>query len=170
MCEVSHAVKSSRGAAVPNGSGAPGQAAASPGRGGRAAPLGGWVSVVGVIEWLYLAVQAAALASAAWFFVDTARSKEVGRAHVVGVAVLEALLLAQLVTAIALVPGAAGEGKAMLFSYVVTALLVPVAALFWGSIDRSRWGIGTVACACLVVAALMLRVHQIWEYQVDVVG
>ncbi len=133
-------------------------------------PFRGWVSVVGVIEWLYLAVQATALALAAWFFVDTARSKEVGRANVVGVAVLEALLLAQLVTSIVLASGAAGDGKAMLFSYIVTALLVPVAALFWGSIDRSRWGIGTVALSCLIVAALMLRVHQIWEYQVNVVA
>lgn len=123
-----------------------------------------------MIEWLYLAVQAAALAIAAWFFVDTARSKEVGRAHVAGIGALEVLLLAQLVTSVFLVPGAAGEGKALFFSYLATALLVPLAALFWGSIDRSRWGIGTVAAACLIVAALMLRVHQIWEYQIDVVA
>ncbi|WP_026928497.1 hypothetical protein [Glycomyces tenuis] len=123
-----------------------------------------------MIEWLYLAAQAAALALAAWFFVDTARSKEVGRANVVGVGVLEVLLLAQLVTAIIVVPGAEGGGKALFFSYLVTTLLVPVAALFWGSIDRSRWGIGTVAASCLIVAALMLRVHQIWEHQIDVVA
>ncbi|MCH7229391.1 hypothetical protein L0U85_00715 [Glycomyces sp. L485] len=123
-----------------------------------------------MIEWLYLTVQAAALALAAWFFVDTARSKEVGPANVVGVGVLEVLLLAQLVTSIVLVPGASGSGKALFFSYLVTTLLVPVAALFWGSIDRSRWGIGTVAASGLIVAALMLRIHQIWEFQIDVVA
>jgi hypothetical protein len=123
-----------------------------------------------VIEWLYLAVQAAALASAAWFFVDTARSKEVGLANVIGIGVLEVLLLVQLVTSIIVVPAADGDGKALFFSYLVTALLIPVAALFWGSIDRSRWGIGTVAASCLIVAALMLRIHQIWEYQVNVGG
>ncbi len=173
MCEVSHAPKSSRGAGAANVSGASrGAVAAAVSRGPDvlSRPRRDCVSVGGVIEWLYLAAQAAALALAAWFFVDTARSKQVGRANVVGVVVLEALLLAQLVTAIVLVPGAAGDGKAMLFSYIVTTLLVPIAALFWGSIDRSRWGIGTVAFSCLIVAALMLRVHQIWEYQVDVVA
>ncbi|WP_035737087.1 hypothetical protein [Glycomyces arizonensis] len=123
-----------------------------------------------MIEWLYLTVQAAALALAAWFFVDTARSKEVDRANIVGVGVLEALLLVQLVVSIVLVPGAAGSGKALLFSYLVTTLLIPIAGTFWGSIDRSRWGIGTVAASCLIVAALMLRIHQIWEYQIDVVA
>ncbi|GAB3234547.1 hypothetical protein GCM10027447_31770 [Glycomyces halotolerans] len=122
-----------------------------------------------MIEWLYLATQAAALAIAAWFFVDTARSKRVGSANLVGVGVLEVLLLAQLVAAIALVPGAAGDGKALFFSYLVTTILVPIAAVLWGAIDRSRWGIGTVAASCLVVAALMLRLHQIWEFQIDVV-
>ncbi|WP_157930812.1 hypothetical protein [Glycomyces xiaoerkulensis] len=123
-----------------------------------------------MIEWLYLSAQAAALALAVWFFADTARSRRVGIANVVGVGVLEAVLLAQLIAALVLVPGAGGEGKALFFSYLVTALLVPVAALFWGSIDRSRWGIGTVAASCLVVAALMLRVHQIWEFRIDVVA
>ena len=123
-----------------------------------------------MIEWLYLTVQAAAVALAAWFFFDTARSKQVRLANAVGVGVLEALLLAQLVTSIVLVPGAPGEGKALFFSYLVVALLVPVAALFWGSIDRSRWGIGTVAASCLITAALMLRLHQIWEFQIDVVA
>ena len=121
-----------------------------------------------MIEWLYLATQAAALAMAAWFFVDTARSRRVGPAHLVGVGVLEALVLAQLVVAIVLVPGAGGGGKALFFSYLVTTLLVPGAAAFWGSIDRSRWGIGTLAASGLIVAALMLRVHQIWEFQIDV--
>jgi hypothetical protein len=121
-----------------------------------------------VIDWLYLAVQAAALALSAWFFVDTARSQLVAFRHLVGVAVLELLLLVQLAVSIAIVPGEAGGGKALFFSYLVTTILVPVAASFWGSIDRSRWGIGTVAASGLIVAALMLRVHQIWEVQIHV--
>ncbi|THV42979.1 hypothetical protein [Glycomyces buryatensis] len=121
-----------------------------------------------MIEWLYLGVQAAALAMSAWFFVDTYRSVQVSRRHAVGVGALEVLLLAQVVVAVVLVSGAPGGGKALLFSYMVTALLVPVIAAFWGSIDRSRWGIGTVAASGLIVAALMMRVHQIWEFQVNV--
>ncbi|SDD84376.1 hypothetical protein [Glycomyces harbinensis] len=121
-----------------------------------------------MIEWLYLVNQGAAVAMSAWFFVDTARSRQVGRRHLVGVAALEVLLLAQLAVSIAVVPGEAGDGKALFFSYLVTTLLVPVAATFWGSIDRSRWGIGTVAASGLIVAALMLRIHQIWEFQIHV--
>lgn len=121
-----------------------------------------------MIAWLYLAVQAAALGMSAWFFVDTARSRLVSRRHFVGVAVLEALLLVQLAVSIAIVPGESGGGKALFFSYLVTTAMVPVAATFWGSIDRSRWGIGTVAASGLIVAALMLRLHQIWEFQIHV--
>ncbi|MEU6857693.1 hypothetical protein AB0B28_02265 [Glycomyces sp. NPDC046736] len=121
-----------------------------------------------MIEWLYLAVQGAALAMSAWFFVETARSQRVARRHFAGIAALVALLLVQLAVSIAIVPGEAGGGKAMFFSYLVTTILVPVVASFWGSIDRSRWGIGTVAASGLVVAALMLRLHQIWTVQIHV--
>lgn len=121
-----------------------------------------------MIDWLYLAAQAAALAMSAWFFVDTARSQRLGRRHFAGVGVLEVFVLAQLVAGIAIVPGEPGGGAGLFFSYLVTALLVPVAACFWGSIDRSRWGIGTVAASGLIVAALLLRVHQIWEFQIHV--
>jgi hypothetical protein len=40
--------------------------------------------------------------------------------------------------------------------------LVPVAAAFWGLLERSRWGPAVIAVAGLVAAVLMVRLHQIW--------
>ena len=40
--------------------------------------------------------------------------------------------------------------------------IVPVAAAFWGLMERSRWGPAVIAVAGLVAAVLMVRLHQIW--------
>ena len=47
-------------------------------------------------------------------------------------------------------------------SYWAVHSLVPVAAAFWGALERSRWGPAVAAVAGLVAAVLMVRLHQIW--------
>ncbi|MFC4333970.1 hypothetical protein [Salininema proteolyticum] len=123
-----------------------------------------------MIEWLYYPALALSLALGLWFLVDTARFARPGRPHAIGIGVMEAAVLTVIVGGFARVPGAPGDEKALFFSYLVVALLVPVFAYFWGRIDRSRWGIGTVAVAPFVVAALLFRCNQIWETHINVVG
>lgn len=51
----------------------------------------------------------------------------------------------------------------LFFSYLATALVIPPAAVFWGVIEKTRWGTGVVTIAMVTVAALMLRLLGIWE-------
>lgn len=51
----------------------------------------------------------------------------------------------------------------LLFSYLATVLVVAPAAVFWGITEKSRWGTATVTLAMITVAALLLRIHGIWE-------
>ncbi|QSB05481.1 hypothetical protein [Natronoglycomyces albus] len=121
-----------------------------------------------MIDWMYYSIQALTLGIAAYLLWETYRSQLVGRTHFIALGVIEAALVVQFITALVLVIPAAGDSKALFFSYLLTAMLVLPIAAVWGSIDRSRWGIGTVAIGCLVASALLLRVNQIWDYQVNV--
>lgn len=40
--------------------------------------------------------------------------------------------------------------------------IVPVAAVGWGLLERTRWGPAVIAVAGLVAAVLIVRLHQIW--------
>ncbi|WP_133434170.1 hypothetical protein [Aeromicrobium phragmitis] len=51
----------------------------------------------------------------------------------------------------------------LFFSYLATTLVIPPAAVFWGVVEKTRWGTGVVTIAMITVAALMLRLHGIWE-------
>lgn len=48
-------------------------------------------------------------------------------------------------------------------SYLVTLVVIPPAAVLWGIAEKSRWGTGVVVVALLTVAALVARLHGIWE-------
>lgn len=48
-------------------------------------------------------------------------------------------------------------------SYLLTIVVIPVAATLWGIAEKSRWGSGVVVVAMLTVAVLAVRVEQIWE-------
>jgi hypothetical protein len=46
---------------------------------------------------------------------------------------------------------------------VITALLIPPAAVFWALIERnSRWSTVVLAVAALSIAVMLVRMHQIW--------
>ncbi|WP_025273000.1 hypothetical protein [Haloglycomyces albus] len=122
-----------------------------------------------MIDWLYYCALGVTGILTVWFLVDTARWARPGLAHAIGIGVLEIALLAVIIGGFTQVPSAPGDGKALFFSYLVVAALTPVAAFLWGRIDRSRWGIGTVAIAPVVVAALLLRCDQMWEMSINVV-
>jgi len=82
-------------------------------------------------------------------------------------ALVELLLLAQLVVAIvAPFAGNTASGSLLEFyTYLVSALLVPVAAAIWALIERSRWSTVILGAACLAVAVMLYRMLQIWTVQ-----
>ena len=77
--------------------------------------------------------------------------------------VLEILLLVQVGIIVAkLAGGERPASLATLIGYLIATPLVPVAAVFWGLMERSRWGPAVIAVAGLVAAVLMVRLHEIW--------
>jgi hypothetical protein len=80
------------------------------------------------------------------------------------VALVELLLIIQLV--VALIAPAVGNqptGSMLEFyTYLISALLLPLAAGFWALIERSRWSTVILGVVCLSVGVMVYRMLQIW--------
>jgi hypothetical protein len=83
-------------------------------------------------------------------------------------ALLELLLIAQIVIAIiAPFVGNAPTGSLLEFwVYLVSATLLPVFAVGWALLERSRWSTVIMGIAALSVAVMVWRMHVIWTIQV----
>ena len=83
-------------------------------------------------------------------------------------ALVEILLLAQVVIAIvAPLTGNVPTGSGLEFwVYLVSAVLIPPAAVLWALIDRNRWSTAILGVACLAIAVMVYRMGQIWFVQV----
>jgi hypothetical protein len=84
-----------------------------------------------------------------------------------GPAVVELLLLAQLVIAIvAPLAGNPPTGSIVEFyAYLISALIIPPAAIFWALTERTRWSVVVVGVACFAVAVMLVRMQIIWTQQ-----
>ena len=82
-------------------------------------------------------------------------------------ALVEVLLVVQLVVAlVALAFGNTPSGSVLEFGvYLVSALLIPPAAIFWALVDRGRWSTVVCGVAALAVAVMVYRMLQIWTVQ-----
>jgi hypothetical protein len=80
------------------------------------------------------------------------------------VALIEALLLVQLVVSIVqVVQGKQAIGDTVeYFGYIITALVVPPAAIAWAVIERTRWSTLVLGVSGLTVAVMLVRMWQIW--------
>ncbi|MCM3656700.1 hypothetical protein M3147_05475 [Agromyces mediolanus] len=82
-------------------------------------------------------------------------------------ALVEVLLLAQLVVAL-LAPafGNVPSGSVLEFyTYLVSALLLPPAAALWALLERNRWSTVVLGVAALAVGVMVYRMLQIWTVQ-----
>ena len=82
-------------------------------------------------------------------------------------ALVELLLVVQLVVAIA-APAFGNEPTGSLlefYIYLVGALLLPPAAVFWALLERNRWSTVVLGVAALAVAVMVYRMLQIWTVQ-----
>jgi hypothetical protein len=81
------------------------------------------------------------------------------------VALVEGFLLVQLGVTITLVAsGHQAHGDTVeFFGYILTALIVPPAAVGWSIIDRSRWSTVVIGVSGLTVAIMLVRMWQIWS-------
>ena len=82
-------------------------------------------------------------------------------------ALVEVLLLAQLVVAIvAPLTGNTASGSLLEFYvYLISAIVLPLAAGLWALIERTRWSTVILGVACLSVAVMLYRMQQIWTVQ-----
>jgi len=85
-----------------------------------------------------------------------------------GMALLLLLLIGQTVAAV-IAPFAGNPPTGSLLEfwvYLVSALLLPPAAVVWALIERSRWSTVIMGIAALAVAVMVWRMHVIWTVQV----
>jgi hypothetical protein len=105
----------------------------------------------------------AGLALAGYALLMTALNHRMNVPLLAALGVLEVLLLVEVgLVAARLAGGQHPAGLATLIGYLFAIPVVPIAAAFWGLVERSRWGPAVVAVAGLVAAILMVRLHQIW--------
>jgi len=79
-------------------------------------------------------------------------------------AVSEITLVIQLVIGIVLVfQGVqAKQDTVEFFAYLITALLLPIGAVFWALLERSKWSTVVLGVSALAIAVMLVRMHQIW--------
>ena len=109
-------------------------------------------------------VAVAALLLAAWCGVAIARDQPTKDWHLIGMAVVSVLALAQLVVGIVEVANGhkAQNGTVIFFAYLVGATLVVPGAAFMSLLERTRWGSAIATVGAVVLAALELRLIEIW--------
>lgn len=113
---------------------------------------------------LATAVIAVALVMAAGTVVLVALNRRTGRVVLGALAVVEFLVLAQLVAAVVLLVGGhrpVGATVEFLGYQLATVLVLPAGAV-WSLSDRSRWAVGVLTVACLSVAVMTVRMNQLW--------
>ncbi|HJQ47839.1 MAG TPA: hypothetical protein VJ870_16220 [Amycolatopsis sp.] len=110
-----------------------------------------------------LAVGLAALLVAVWAFVLAARNRDPGKPLLVGLAVVELLVIAQLVVGVVLLIGGGKPGNmATYLAYLIGSLvIIPVGAL-WALAERSRSSTMVLGVAGVAVAVMVLRLNEIW--------
>ena len=122
-----------------------------------------------MIEWLTIVITAVSVAAgllcvALGLLGRTPNDVTLGATLLVTV-----LLIVQLVVAIAAPAfGNNATGSVLEFYvYLVTAIVIPPLAALWALLERtSRWSTVVLGVACLAVAVMVYRMHQIWFVQV----
>lgn len=82
-------------------------------------------------------------------------------------ALVELLLVVQLIVALVapLVGNQATGSLLEFYVYLISAILLPIAAGFWALLERTRWSTVILGVACLSVAVMVYRMGQIWLVQ-----
>lgn len=106
----------------------------------------------------------AAVAGALWSFVLLLLKRPAGLMILLGfLGVVELGLLGQAVLGLVALAGDHRPIENVTFvCYLIGSLLILPAAAWWARTERSRWGVGVLLVACLVVPVMILRMNQVW--------
>ncbi|MBM9458962.1 hypothetical protein JK386_03535 [Nocardioides sp. zg-536] len=114
--------------------------------------------------WLLTLVLVLAAAVAVLLVVDLVRDRAAQDSHFIALAVLEVVMIAQLVGGSIAVARTDREIEgAVLISYLVTVVLAPVVAAFFALSERSRVGTTILLLGVATVAGLEVRVWDLWN-------
>ncbi len=117
-----------------------------------------------MIDALAVLVIAASLGYAAWALVAMIRNQPPREPFVIGAGVVELLLLVQtLVAIVMMVVDGTPDELATFVGYLVVAVIILPAGLFWALAEKSRWGTAVLVAAALVVPVLVIRLQQVWD-------
>lgn len=120
-----------------------------------------------MIAWFTTAAVAVSLAAGVLAVVLGLAGRKPSDLSLAGAALTELLLLAQLV--IAIVAPATGNrptgSPVEFYAYLISALVIPPAAIVWALIERTRWATVVVGIACLAIAVMVVRMQVIWTVQ-----
>jgi len=121
-----------------------------------------------VILWFTIAQVVVAVLAGVLCTVAGLAGRRPGDVTVGSLALLLVLLIGQVVVAIiAPFAGNAPTGSALEFwVYLVSAVLLPPAAVAWALVERSRWSTVIMGIAALAVAVMVWRMQVIWTVQV----
>ncbi|MCK6066978.1 MULTISPECIES: hypothetical protein [Microbacterium] len=121
-----------------------------------------------MILWFTIAQVAVAGLAGVVAIVAGLSGRRPGDVTVGGLALIEVLLIAQIVTAIiAPLAGNPPTGSLLEFwVYLVSAALLPPVGVAWALVERSRWSTVIMGVAALAVAVMVWRMHVIWTVQV----
>jgi hypothetical protein len=120
-----------------------------------------------VIAWFtVVAVVVAALAALLGIGLGLAGRKP-SDLSLAGPALLELLLVVQ--GAIGIVAPFAGNpptgNPVEWWAYLLAALIIPPAAIWWALSERTRWSVVVVGIACFAVGVMVVRMWIIWTVQ-----
>lgn len=121
-----------------------------------------------MILWLTILQVSVAVAAGAFCLVLGLVGRRPSDYSVGALALVEFLLIVQFVAAI-VAPFAGNPPTGDLLEYwvyLVSAVLLPIGAVLWALMERSRWSTVILGVAALAVAVMVWRMHVIWTVQV----
>jgi len=121
-----------------------------------------------MILWFTLAQVAVAVVAGLLCIVLGLAGRRPSDLTVGALALVELLLIAQVVIAI-VAPFLGNQPTGSLLEfwvYLVSAVLLPPAAVLWALLERSRWSTVIMGITALAVAVMVWRMHAIWTIQV----
>lgn len=121
-----------------------------------------------MILWFTIAQIAVAVAAGIFCIVAGLVGRRPSDFSVGALALVELLLVVQVVVAI-IAPLAGNPPTGDLLEYwvyLVSAVLLPVGAVLWALMERSRWSTVILGVAGLAIAIMLWRMQVIWTIQI----
>ncbi|AZS47485.1 MULTISPECIES: hypothetical protein [Microbacterium] len=121
-----------------------------------------------MILWLTIAQIVIAVAAGIFCLVAGLIGKRPSDFSVGALALVEVLLIVQVIVAIvAPLTGNPPTGDLLEYwVYLVSAVLLPVGAVLWALMERSRWSTVILGVAALAIAVMLWRMQVIWSVQI----